>query len=186
MDRVGLMIAGTDLGDRSPTGQLSHCRQVSVELEEVVGSGDQPPFGSACREAAPLEAVGAAGHFGLSEDRLDHLLSTAVEGSAVFAADHALHLRIEAVDALVAQTSTVCRACGTRATIGVDDHLAAVDHEPLDLRHVPLAGIGEHGRWGLVDADRRELAARGAHHRLQQPPVRGVHRELGGDDDLRL
>src|SRR4051794_2317840 len=53
--------------------------EVSVELEEVVGSGDQAPFGPGGRSVAPGEAREPAVVFGVAEDRLDQLLSLAVQ-----------------------------------------------------------------------------------------------------------
>src|ERR1035441_5541429 len=56
---------------------------VAVELREVVGRGDQPPFGQRGGSAASLEAVDLAVVFGVSEDRLDGLLALAVDRLAV-------------------------------------------------------------------------------------------------------
>jgi hypothetical protein len=50
---------------------------VGVELEEVVGGGDQPPFGVAGGSSAALEAVDPAVELGVAEDGLDHALAFA-------------------------------------------------------------------------------------------------------------
>src|SRR5215218_801554 len=69
-----------------PAGRLGrHWRQgVAPELEEVVGGGDEAPFGAGGVSAAAVEAVDAAIEFGLAEDGFDHGLAFAVElGAAV-------------------------------------------------------------------------------------------------------
>jgi hypothetical protein len=48
---------------------------VAVELEQVVGGGDQAPFGADGCPASSVEAVQAAVELGLREHRLDELLS---------------------------------------------------------------------------------------------------------------
>jgi hypothetical protein len=52
---------------------------VAVELEEIVGRGDEPPFGAAGGSAAALEAADLAVELDLSEDGLDRGLALAVE-----------------------------------------------------------------------------------------------------------
>ena len=49
------------------------------EFEEVVGGGDELPFGLAGLEAAALEAVDAADELGVGEDGFDDLLAASVE-----------------------------------------------------------------------------------------------------------
>src|SRR6266511_3011311 len=49
------------------------------EFEQVVGAGDQLPFGLTGGEAAAEEAVGAPDAFCVREDRFDDLLAFAVE-----------------------------------------------------------------------------------------------------------
>src|SRR5215217_3189220 len=69
-----------------PAGRLGwHWRQgVAPELEEVVGGGDESPFGAGGVSAAAVEAVDAAVELRLAEDGLDHRLAFAVElGAAV-------------------------------------------------------------------------------------------------------
>src|SRR3954462_11817592 len=61
-------------------------RLVAVELEEVVGSGDESPFRSARGSAAALEASHLAVELQLTEDGLDRGLSSPVERAAVWVA----------------------------------------------------------------------------------------------------
>ena len=51
---------------------------------------------------------------------------------------------------------------------------------------VPVAGVGEHRPRPLAHAGLLELAQRGVDHRLELPEVRGLGRDLRGDDDLLL
>src|SRR3954451_11414791 len=50
-----------------------------VEFDEVVGGGDQSPFGAGGGAAASGEAGEAAVVFGVTEDRLDQLFALRVE-----------------------------------------------------------------------------------------------------------
>jgi hypothetical protein len=52
---------------------------VSPEFEQVVGGGDQSPFGAGGRSASSVEAIHAAVELGVAEHRLDDLLALAVE-----------------------------------------------------------------------------------------------------------
>ena len=52
---------------------------VLVELEEVVGGGDQAPFGADGGSASSVEAGEAAVVFGVAEQGLDQVLALAVE-----------------------------------------------------------------------------------------------------------
>src|SRR3954454_14196613 len=70
-------------------------RLVAVELEEVVGSGDQPPFRSARGSAPALEASHLAVELQLTEDGLDRGLSSPVERAAVWGGENATHEVIE-------------------------------------------------------------------------------------------
>ena len=60
-----------------------------MELEEVVGGGDQAPFGADGGSAAALEAVQAAVELRVREDGLDHRLAFAVELVAELGGEHA-------------------------------------------------------------------------------------------------
>jgi hypothetical protein len=53
----------------------------------------------------------------------------------------------------------------------------------LHLALMPVAGVGQHDI-GIVESDRAQLALSGADHRFEVSEVRGVGRDLGGDDDL--
>jgi hypothetical protein len=52
---------------------------VIVELEEVVGGGNEPPFASAGRAPTALEAFDRAVELDLAEDGLDRDLALAVK-----------------------------------------------------------------------------------------------------------
>src|SRR3954447_9131219 len=53
------------------------------ELEDVVGGGDELPFGGAGGQAASLEAVDPPQGLGVGEDRLDDLLAAAIKRLAL-------------------------------------------------------------------------------------------------------
>src|SRR4051812_25987276 len=53
---------------------------VRVELEQVVGGGDQPPFRAGGGSAAALEALDPAVELRVGEHRLDHDVGAAVKG----------------------------------------------------------------------------------------------------------
>jgi len=110
---------------------------VAVELEEVVGGGDKPPFGPAGRSAAALEAADLAVELQLAEDRLDRGLAPAIEVVAVRGREHASHEVIEAPGP--SGTSAAAQA-GVRR----DEHLDAVADDRLDLALMPVAGVGHH------------------------------------------
>jgi hypothetical protein len=69
---------------------------VAVELEEVVGGGDQAPPGPDGGSAASVEAVDAAVVFGVGKDRLDELLATSVEAGSQLGAQDLAHEAVEA------------------------------------------------------------------------------------------
>src|SRR6478672_7345476 len=69
---------------------------VVVELEQVVGRGDQPPFAARSGSAAALEAFDRAVELDLAEHRLDRDLALAVEVMAVRCREHAAHERVHA------------------------------------------------------------------------------------------
>jgi hypothetical protein len=52
---------------------------VRVELEQVVGGGDKPPFGSDGGSSSTLEEIDATVELGLSEHRLDHPLALSMK-----------------------------------------------------------------------------------------------------------
>jgi hypothetical protein len=57
---------------------------------EVVGGGDELPFGLAGGQAAALESVDAAQELGVGEDRFDDLLSASVERASLVAVEDLL------------------------------------------------------------------------------------------------
>jgi len=69
-------------GSGLPGGGRSGGRLVAPEFEQVVGGGDQPPFGAAGGSAAALEVSGMAVVLDVREDRFDHRLALLVEGAA--------------------------------------------------------------------------------------------------------
>jgi hypothetical protein len=152
---------------------------VSVKLEEVVGGGDQAPFGSDGGSAASLEAGHAAVVLGVAEDGLDHRLTPSVELAAALAGEDAAH------EVVIAARPTGPRALAF-AGVGRDEHLAAARDGALHLVLVPVAGVGDHDVGDLVDADGVQLAANGVEHRLEVSEVAAGGHHLGGQDDLVL
>ena len=71
---AGVVAGGLSGGGRDP---------VAVELEEVVGRGDQSPFRAHGGSASSLEAVDPAVELDLAEHGLDRGLALAVERAAV-------------------------------------------------------------------------------------------------------
>src|SRR5680860_348150 len=71
-------------------------RLVAVELEQVVGGGDQPPLGATRRSSSALEAVDAPVELRVCEHGLDHPLAFSVEPAPVIGLQHAAHERIGA------------------------------------------------------------------------------------------
>src|SRR5829696_9900548 len=69
---------------------------VFVELEEVVGGGDQSPFGADGGSASASEAVDAAVELGVGEDRLDDRLALGVELAAALCGENPAHERVRA------------------------------------------------------------------------------------------
>ena len=69
---------------------------MAVELQQVVGRGDQAPFRSARGSAAALEASHLAVELQLAEDGFDRCLALALEPAAVWGCEHASHKVIEA------------------------------------------------------------------------------------------
>src|SRR3954447_11699656 len=91
---------------------------VSVKLEQVVGGGDQPPFGPDRASASSVEAVHAAVVFGLAEDGLDHRLAAPVELAAALAGQDPPHEGV--IPARPARPG-----CLAFAGVGRDEPLAA-------------------------------------------------------------
>src|SRR5271166_6956044 len=70
------------------------CRGVLVELQEVVGGREQPPFGPGGGSSTSGEAGEPAVVLGISEDRLNELRPLLVEGFAALAGEHRAHERV--------------------------------------------------------------------------------------------
>jgi len=68
---------------------------VGVELCEVVGGRDQPPFGKRCSAAAALEAVDPAVVFCVSEHGLDGLFALLVDRVSKLGLQHTAHVVVE-------------------------------------------------------------------------------------------
>src|SRR5829696_90984 len=71
------------------------CRGVLVELQQVVGGVDEPPFRPAGRSASSEESVAAAVELGVAEDGLDHALAPGVELAARLGGEDSAHERVE-------------------------------------------------------------------------------------------
>jgi hypothetical protein len=100
--------------------------QVAVELDEVVGRGDEPPFRPAGRSPAALEASHLAVELQLAEDGFDRRLALAVERAAIRGREHASHEVIKAAGPSRARASA-------QAGVRCDEHLDAVADDRLDL-----------------------------------------------------
>jgi hypothetical protein len=148
-----------------PEGLSGGCERVAVELEQVVGGGDQAPFRADGGSASSVEAIDAAVVFRLAEDGLDHRLALAVELAAVLAGQDPAHERVEAA---------VPARPGAFAFAGIrwDQHRDALVDDPFHLALVPIAGVRQQhpGRFG--DASGAQLALGGVEHRLEVPEVR--------------
>src|SRR3954447_2973319 len=73
---------------RSAAGES---KLVAVELEQIPGGGDQSPFRASGGSSAAQETVDAAVELGVSEDGLDHHLTSAVELISELAFQDAAH-----------------------------------------------------------------------------------------------
>ena len=135
-----------------------------MQLQQVVGGGDQPPFGPDGASAALVEASHAAVVFGLAEDGLDHRLASPVELPAALAGQHPSHEGVVAA-----------RPAGPRrlafAGVGRDEDLTALGDRAFHLALMPVTGVGQHDARRLLDTDGVRLAARGIEHRLEMTEV---------------
>jgi hypothetical protein len=107
---------------------------VSVELEEVVGRREEPPFRSDGWSAAALEAVGAAVGFDLAEDGLDAALAFEVERFAPVGGEHPAG---EVIAAATPAGPRLFAAVG----VGRDERRDALAAECLDRVVGPVAGV---------------------------------------------
>src|SRR4051794_1493794 len=147
---------------RSASGRVGG-DAVVVELVEVVGGGDEPPFASACRSAAALEASDRAVGLDLAEHRLDGHLPVAVEAAPGGRGEDAAHEVVE-------PAGPAGPGALAQAGVGRDEDLDAVADDRFDLAVMPVAGAGDDDL-GVTDVERVELASGGADHRLQMPEV---------------
>lgn len=100
--------AGGRIGFARP--ELSGGREaVLVELEEVMGGGQQPPLRSDGRAPAPVEPAGAAVALDLPEDGLCHALAFEIKLSAPIGREHSSREVIEP-----AATSGAAAPCDDR------------------------------------------------------------------------
>ena len=150
-----------------------------MELEEVVGGGDEAPFRVAGGSAAALEAVEAAVELRVREHRLDGFLSSSVERFAELGLEHGAHERVGAA---------VPARPGAFALVGVgrDEHRDALAGDVLDLLLVPVAGVGDDHAGLLGDAGRVEFCLCGVDHWAEMSEVWRVGIDLRGDHDLVL
>jgi hypothetical protein len=134
---------------------------VAVQLQEIVGGGDEPPFRAAGRSAAALEAADLTVALELPENGLDRGLALAGERAAAGGSEHVSHEVIKPAGPSGARAAA-------QARVRRNEHLDAVGDDRLDLALMPIAGVGHHDVWvGEVDA--AKLALRGADHRLEMP-----------------
>ena len=122
--------------------------RMAVELEEVVGGGDQPPLGANSAASSASEAIQAAVELHLREDGLDHRLSLAVKRAAALAGQQVAHL-------LVAAAFPVASCRPAAAGVGRDEQRDAALGDALHLLAVPGARVSEHDVGRVRDAGRR-------------------------------
>src|SRR5664280_2595687 len=107
---------------------------VLVELQEVVGGGDQSPLRPRGRSSAALEAIDATVELCLSEHRLDHRLAFSIERASEVALKHSPHVRIGA--AIPSRTGAFALA-----GVGRDEHLDPAVNDVLHLHLMLVAGV---------------------------------------------
>src|SRR5918995_4106273 len=110
-------------GRRAPSGGREG---VAVELEEVVGGGDQSPFRADGAASSSSEAVQAAVELHLREHGLDHRLALAVELAAAIGGEDAAHL-------VVVAAVPVAPRGPAAAGVGRDENLDAALGDALHL-----------------------------------------------------
>jgi hypothetical protein len=117
--RIGGAGNGSDSklgGDAFVPGSAGRDGQgVSVELEEVVGGGDQAPFRARGSPASSFEASDPSVRLGLAEDRLPHAQRAGIELVAVLGGEHSPHEVVGSGEARLAWSA----AGGSGATIGI-------------------------------------------------------------------
>ena len=141
------------------------CYLVAVELCEVVGRGDQPPFRERGGAAAALEPVDPAVVFGVSEHGLDGLFALLVDRVPELGLEDAPHVVINAAGPA---------GTGFLFEVGVrgNQDLGAARDDVLHLAFVPVAGVRDDDPRTLADTGQLEVAQRGFEHRFEVPEVR--------------
>ena len=137
---------------------------VAVQLQEVVGGRDQPPFRPARRSSTALKAVDPSVELRVREDWLDCPLAFSVDRRPELGRKYAAHERVVAA----VPTRPWCPAL---VGVGWDLDLGSAADDRLHLRLVPVAGVGDNHLRLLGDARRLQLALRGAGHRPQVSEV---------------
>src|ERR1700693_3736835 len=170
-----LAAAGWGLGGRGGSGRCGGY-SVAVELEQVVGGGDQAPLAADGVSAAALEAVGAAVVFGVTENGFDHRFASAVETAAELGLEDAAHERV--VAAVPAGPGAFALVA-----VGADQDLDALADQALHLDLVPVAGVGEHALWLFADPRCLQFSAGGAETWFDVSEVGAFGADLGGDHD---
>jgi len=137
-----------------------------VELEEVVGGGDQPPFRERGRSSSSLELVDAPVVLGLCEHRLDYRLSSSVEPVSVLGRECVAHRRVSF--ALPSQPRGLALASVRRH----ENLHVLVRHDMVHLLLIRVAAIGNRDPWCLRNTNRLEFPLGRLHHRLEVTEVR--------------
>src|SRR3954464_1468748 len=125
-DLVGGAIVGTTTPPRASRRDDSEA--VVVEVEQVVRRRDEPPFASAGRPTAALEAFDRAVELDLAEDGLDRDLAATVERAALGRGQGAAH-------EVVAPAGPAGPGVFAQPGVGRDQHGHAVAD---DLFHLAL------------------------------------------------
>ena len=88
---LGCVLGSGSMGDLERR-QSAGCESVALELEEIVGRGDEFPFAGAGGESPALEAADASGSFDLSEDGFDGGCSLRVAPTTVGCSEPGEHV----------------------------------------------------------------------------------------------
>src|SRR3954453_22347692 len=132
------------------------------ELEQVVGGGDELPFGLAGAAASPLEAIDPAEELGVGEDRFDDLLATPVERLPLGGVEH----RFDPVG-FVALRWPECARLGALSVLGRDQNVDVSRSDVAYLRCVPVAAVCQDGADRFFDAGADELGRRVGDHGVE-------------------
>ena len=137
-----------------------------------------PPFASARRSAAPLEASDRAVELDLAEHGLDGDLARAVN-RAPRGRGEPRRMKSQS------PPGPARTAAPAQPGVGRHEHLHAVADVRFHLALMPVAGVGHHDL-GIREAEHAQFALGGADHWVQVSEVRRLGRDLGGDDDLSI